>query len=256
MNLPPTPELVAHQDRYHEVCRALLTRNDYARIGGEDRKTKSAWRKLAQAFNVSDRIIERIKDFDAEGRTVRAEFVVRATAPNGREAEGVGIASKFEGRGWSNPEHDIPATAHTRAKNRAFADLFGLGEVSAEEITEEASKGSRGSGSSAKTGRNRSEAQRARREREATEAAPRSLDPIAELEFRLNALAPASRAAFREWLRTEGLEWPPPNEEGLPRMVAEVAALEAVEREEAEAYDDKPPPPVSHYEPGAGSGLD
>ena len=66
---------------------------------------------------------------------MRAEYVVEAKAPNGRSAVGVGIASIHE-RQFSNPEHDIPATAHTRAKNRAFADLFGLGEVSAEEISD------------------------------------------------------------------------------------------------------------------------
>jgi hypothetical protein len=37
---------------------------------------------------------------------------------------------------FSNPQHDIPATAFTRASNRAKADLFGMGEVSAEEVQE------------------------------------------------------------------------------------------------------------------------
>ena len=34
-------------------------------------------------------------------------------------------------------EHDILATAETRAKNRAISDLVGGGSVSAEEITKE-----------------------------------------------------------------------------------------------------------------------
>jgi len=70
---------------------------------------------------------------------VFAEFVVRATAPNGRSVDGWGAASVAEkgnpsGKALGKLMHDIPATAETRAKNRACADLFGLGEVSAEEV--------------------------------------------------------------------------------------------------------------------------
>jgi len=67
---------------------------------------------------------------------VRARFKVRATSPNGRHMDGIGICDVTE-RQFTHPEHDIVATAHTRAINRAFADLFGLGAVSAEEMTEE-----------------------------------------------------------------------------------------------------------------------
>lgn len=41
-------------------------------------------------------------------------------------------------RHFTKPEHDILATAETRAKNRAYADLFGMGEISAEEADPEA----------------------------------------------------------------------------------------------------------------------
>jgi hypothetical protein len=40
---------------------------------------------------------------------------------------------------WSHPG-DLPATATTRAKNRAISDLIGAGEVSAEEMTDEKPK--------------------------------------------------------------------------------------------------------------------
>ena len=91
---------------------------------------------------------------------VRAEVIVRATAPGGRTMDGLGSCDLREkccdsrrcrnsARGhrhcdqvdghdpamhFSHPQHDIPATAHTRATNRACSDLFGFGEVSAEEI--------------------------------------------------------------------------------------------------------------------------
>ena len=129
----PTNDVVALQRDYLELCARLLDDGDYQAIGGKRYKTKSAWRKLAAAFNASDTLDERTYDYQDDGTIRRAEYVVTATAPNGRSAVGVGIASIHE-RKFTNPEHDIPATAHTRAKNRAFSDLFGLGEVSAEEM--------------------------------------------------------------------------------------------------------------------------
>jgi len=93
---------------------------------------------------------------DDRHRVISGEFSVEAVAPNGRTAIGWGSCSieerahqddKIDGKGkvicpgpcdgrkhFSNPDHDVPATAHTRAKNRAISDLIGAGEVSAEEI--------------------------------------------------------------------------------------------------------------------------
>lgn len=158
-----TVEVVAAQEAYHELCKQLLDKSDYQTIGRKDFRKKSGWRKLAVAFNVSVELITREYERDATGRIVRAEVVARATAPNGRTMDGLGACDIFEkccgaaygepcanksnyhkhcalgcsGRAhFSNPQHDLPATAHTRATNRACADLFGMGEVSAEEITD------------------------------------------------------------------------------------------------------------------------
>ncbi len=158
-----TIEVVAAQEAYHELCKQLLDKSDYQTIGKKDFRKKSGWRKLAVAFNVSVELISREYERDATGRIVRAEVVARATAPNGRTMDGLGACDIFEkccgqaygepcanksnyhkhcvlgcsGRAhFSNPQHDLPATAHTRATNRACADLFGMGEVSAEEITD------------------------------------------------------------------------------------------------------------------------
>lgn len=155
------------QQAYQELCAALLDSTDVMAIGKKEFRKKSAWRKLAVAFNVSVKQLERSVDREGgDGRILRATVVCLATAPNGREVDGMGVCDIFEkccpgaddnsagcknksqwhthcpvgcdGRQhFSNPEHDLPATADTRAKNRACSDLFGMGEVSAEEVNQE-----------------------------------------------------------------------------------------------------------------------
>jgi hypothetical protein len=70
---------------------------------------------------------------------VRAAVWVRAVAPNGQLGDGDGYSSPDEvpfqsRRGRQKLENDLRSTATTRAKNRATADLVGMGEVSAEEL--------------------------------------------------------------------------------------------------------------------------
>ena len=150
-------QAVEEWTQYQELVRRLLDASDYQTIQGRKFTKKSAWRKLARAFNIADQIVDRhlMRD-EVTGRVVEADFLVRATAPNGRYAEGWASCSIYE-RGheedkqdyngkvtckgpcngrkhFSNPDHDVPATAHTRAKNRSIADLIGAGEVSAEEV--------------------------------------------------------------------------------------------------------------------------
>lgn len=121
---------------YQQLCVALLNEDDVQRIQGKTFRKKSAWRKLAVAFGVSCEVRERLYDRDDQNRITRAEVVVRAVAPNGRYMDGLGVCDISE-RKFSKPNHDIPATAMTRATNRACADLFGMGEVSAEELMDD-----------------------------------------------------------------------------------------------------------------------
>jgi hypothetical protein len=125
---------------YQEQCVALLDDDDYQTIvtkAGERRfRKKSAWRKLALAYGVDLVIVSKEYERDDNGRITRAEIVAAAIAPNGRRAESLGACELAE-RDFAKPGHDIPATAETRAKNRACADLFGMGEVSAEELDPE-----------------------------------------------------------------------------------------------------------------------
>jgi hypothetical protein len=84
-------------------------------------------------FNLSDEIVEAEKIMAQGSEDYTWRFVVRVTAPNGRTALGVGMCSTEE-RNFAHKDHDVYATAHTRAKNRAISDIIGAGEVSAEEI--------------------------------------------------------------------------------------------------------------------------
>ncbi|WP_296885099.1 hypothetical protein [uncultured Methanobrevibacter sp.] len=147
----------AFMNNYQELVKALLDKSDYQKIGKNNFKKKSAWRKLATAFNISDEIIKEEITRDESGQIISATYYVKATLPNGRSGIGIGACSifdkiryndtgkypadsedvsHFELRGrFSNAEHDIPSTAHSRAKNRAISDLIGAGDVSAEEMS-------------------------------------------------------------------------------------------------------------------------
>ena len=135
----------AVQRNFADLVEALLDDNDYQ--GGK--KKKSAWRKLARAFNISDEPITKEIIRDEHHQIISAYFEVKAILPNGRSGFGVGdcsifdkikssdeeLPSNFELRKrFTNAEHDVIATAHTRAKSRAIADLIGAGEVGAEEL--------------------------------------------------------------------------------------------------------------------------
>lgn len=154
----PVNDIAVAFAEYQDLCRRLLDDTDFQKIGDRKFPKKSAWRKLSVAMGVTLEIVDRIHSRDNAGRIISSEFVVRATAPNGRFADGWGSCNVFErccqqpcpkakwnshnccpedcsGRvHFSHAEHDVPATGETRAKNRAASDLFGMGEVSAEEI--------------------------------------------------------------------------------------------------------------------------
>jgi len=149
----------AFMNNYQELVEALLDDTDYQDIitkeGVKKSKKKSAWRKLATAFNISDDVVEKEIIRDECQRIISARYEVIATLPNGRHGVGTGSASIFDKinkkdekeptpfelrKRFTNAEHDVISTAHTRAKSRAIADLIGAGEVSAEELEGMASK--------------------------------------------------------------------------------------------------------------------
>ena len=156
-------EIAAVYDQFERIKTQLLTKDDMENIQDSMFITKSGWRKIATAFNVSVEATEKEKVI--EDGVVRWRVTARAVAPNGKSATGMamcgsnesnhmefmakGNEEKPEGdnifkvdghwRRLKDPrevdEHNIYATAETRAKNRAISDLVGGGEVSAEELS-------------------------------------------------------------------------------------------------------------------------
>jgi hypothetical protein len=162
VSLPITVEEAVKQwDEYQRLTQSLLNATDFQKIGSRSFKKKSAWRKYARAFNISDRVTHEEIARAEDGFPLFARIRVEASHPNGRTAEAdhechvkerccpasTGAnCDKKTWRGhyccttgcngrlhWSHPG-DLPATALTRAKNRAISDLIGAGEVSAEEM--------------------------------------------------------------------------------------------------------------------------
>lgn len=110
----------------------LLNEDDYQPIAGKKFIKKSGFRKIAVAFNLSDRILESER-VDREDGSFFWRIMVEVEADNGRKSTGVGICDSKE-RKFAHVEHDVFATCHTRAKNRAISDMVAGGVVSAEEM--------------------------------------------------------------------------------------------------------------------------
>ena len=120
-------------DEFQALKRAIIEPSDLQTISGKSFVKKSGWRKLANAFNLSDEIIEEVRQDTSDGKGYQWTIKVKATAPNGRSCVGVAKCDSSEKSG-ARKEHDTYTTAHTRAKNRAISDLIAAGEISAEEM--------------------------------------------------------------------------------------------------------------------------
>jgi hypothetical protein len=126
---------------YQETTRAMLVASDWIGQPGEPQSfvKRSGWSKIAAAYGLSTEILREAIDRDEAGLPERAHVVVRAISKAGRYADGDGACAINEPRfasasGRQKVEHDLPATAVTRATNRAISNLVGFGQVSAEEV--------------------------------------------------------------------------------------------------------------------------
>ncbi|KAK7293034.1 hypothetical protein RJT34_15895 [Clitoria ternatea] len=112
---------------YQNAAMAILEKTDYTLISGNPYIKKSGWRKISCYFNISYEIRDKNIEFDENRNVQRAEFVIRAYMQGGRFSDGWGSCERREKR-FQKPNHDIPSTAETRAKNKACQDLLGIGE--------------------------------------------------------------------------------------------------------------------------------
>ncbi|KAK1403579.1 Peptide transporter family 1 [Heracleum sosnowskyi] len=112
---------------YQNAAMSILEKSDYTMISGHPFIKKAGWRKISFYFNVSYEIKDKTIEFDGNRDVQRAEFVVRAHMLGGRFSDGWGSCERREKR-FLKPNHDIPSTAETRAKNKACQDLLGIGE--------------------------------------------------------------------------------------------------------------------------------
>jgi hypothetical protein len=137
--LPMEPDQArAAMAKYQELTGAMLRSEDWQQIPGGRFVKRSGFQKIASGYGVSTEIISEHVDRGDDGAPIRASAVVRATHPSGRFADGSGRCAVTESRfatakGRAKAEHDIAATAVTRATNRAISNLVGFGQVSAEE---------------------------------------------------------------------------------------------------------------------------
>jgi hypothetical protein len=155
-------EAVQRWTEYQELVRKIVEESDIQSFT-EDGKTrsfikKSGWAKLATYYGISLVMVDERLFHRHDGKTclraqlpdkfgavvdcgcavVGARYVVRATAPNGRSVEAIGIATFNEKRArYTRVEHDLAGKAYTRAVNRAISSMIGAGEVSAEEKADE-----------------------------------------------------------------------------------------------------------------------
>ena len=153
-------------ERFEEMKQKIIKSDDLQKIGKNQFITKSGWRKIATAFNVSFETVSEKKD--VEDGIVTYTVKAKAVAPNGKTVTGVAKCSSNESnfmeivpddlkeemkddedvfmvdgklRRLKPPrevsQHNLFTTAATRAKNRAISDCVGGGEVSAEEVSKE-----------------------------------------------------------------------------------------------------------------------
>lgn len=140
--IPMSPaEARAAMESYHELSRAMLTDDDWQRLGDRSFVKRSGFSKLAAAYGVSTEIVSvGVTTVERDGEPVLvANAIVRATHPSGRRADGDGTCASNEQRfrrGDQRMEHNLSATAVTRAVNRAVSNLIAFGSVSAEEVEE------------------------------------------------------------------------------------------------------------------------
>jgi hypothetical protein len=116
-------------EAYQTFVRSVLNAGDYEMIHGKRYITRKGWRKIACALQLSLACRHDLTDvkYDINHNVVRATYVFRAIDSSDRFVDGCGSCSRDE-KNFLHPNHDVIATAETRAKNRAIEDFVGIGK--------------------------------------------------------------------------------------------------------------------------------
>ncbi|MEE9446222.1 MAG: hypothetical protein V3V19_11225 [Cocleimonas sp.] len=128
--------MIQQFDDYQYVMNRIVDKKDWVIIKGKEVLKKSGFIKIATFFGVS----VSINRSDIEDLSIGGNFKFRmrakATMPNGRFMEAVGMCSseEYHDQNFSRSEHVIYATAETRASVRAISKLMGMGMVSEDEM--------------------------------------------------------------------------------------------------------------------------
>ena len=133
---PPSAEgLAEYIDRYHAMQEVLDTKlaNQIVTFGGKNYRCKGFWRAIAQGFGL---VLTCVKEERYQYENDWGYIVTyRVTDPRSqRYVDGDGSCAHSEKYGNSGTEHNVRSHAHTRAKNRAIADMVAFGEVTADEL--------------------------------------------------------------------------------------------------------------------------
>ena len=135
-------DVIAAFQQYQKIQEALdkMLPDCILTIRGKNFRKKNYWRAIATAFNLNVELVnERRVEIEGDWGY---EVCYSAIAQNGRSAHGDGscMASEkvSETSGIFATLHNVRSHAHTRAFNRAVSNLVGFGEVSAEEIVQQA----------------------------------------------------------------------------------------------------------------------
>ena len=163
MPLASVQEIKNASEKYQEFIKALLTAQDLVEIETLDKKTgkkekkivakKSGFGKIARFWGVSTEILRSfteekdvLKDKWGFNKAAGKSYLIskkgdkyllakawaKAILPNGQFAVRGAAVSENE-RAFAHLEHDLLATAETRAVKRAVEAVVGMGEILAEE---------------------------------------------------------------------------------------------------------------------------
>ena len=118
-------KIIQRAEEFELVKTSLLQANDVVDIRGIGKVVKaSGYNRIAMAMGLYEELVSLEETRDDAGNILRANARVKITHPaTGRSIDGIGactVAARMK-----DPNHEVPAIAHTRARKRALDVLIG-----------------------------------------------------------------------------------------------------------------------------------